>query len=430
MRKEHDRTRKGQVRAGKEQKRNRKEQDAYLAAEISCSPLPLFSSSHALAFPSSALLVSNLSTANLTMASTTSNILERLLPMIWACLSIPAWKNPIINQFLTSEVIISELCTAASLTFCAGLYETIQANSPPSIEFFKRIPTENSQRWGIYAVVLEKPGAVPLIYIGSGTNATDGVKTRLNQYNRLDVLTMPRFVDAALKDGFQIVHKGLLMWCPIPSATDRPRYRLLFIAIEATFCFLFWALKTRKPDHYMSSCCPWPLSSFSYGGLCSHSPLKEGIYGNFDLSAEQLEAIATEVKDKKRAHNHRMFVRERTLKPEHYKERTSRNGRLYRERWREKSLAMKERSRKKKKESKQLYCTLCGVSCASSYELTRHNASKRHLLKVAKEESGVVNKYRCDICSFSAAYPCLLERHCQGMRHLQKLAAVKSTESI
>ena len=38
------------------------------------------------------------------------------------------------------------------------------------------------------------------------------------------------------------------------------------------------------------------ISTYSWGGACSHNPLIEAIIGDFDLSAEQLEARAALVK--------------------------------------------------------------------------------------------------------------------------------------
>lgn len=38
-------------------------------------------------------------------------------------------------------------------------------------------------------------------------------------------------------------------------------------------------------------------------GLCSHNPLHKDVSGNFDLSAEQLQAIAAEVKEKNRVYH-------------------------------------------------------------------------------------------------------------------------------
>jgi hypothetical protein len=88
------------------------------------------------------------------------------------------------------------------------------------------------------SIILEllEADAVPLIYNGLGTDVKSGVRARFGQYNRGEVL--PRYVKDALENDYIIVHKGLL-WPPIPSAADFPRFRILFVAMEAVFSFLF-----------------------------------------------------------------------------------------------------------------------------------------------------------------------------------------------
>ena len=90
--------------------------------------------------------------------------------------------------------------------------------------------------------MLEKNGCRPRIYIGSGTSASRGITARLKQYD--DGFLISTWVQEALDNGFIIVHKGLLCWCPIPTAAFVPIYRLLFIAMEATFSYVLWAMRT------------------------------------------------------------------------------------------------------------------------------------------------------------------------------------------
>lgn len=59
----------------------------------------------------------------------------------------------------------------ASLSFCPGLFEAVQASSPPTIDFFRNLPSNGHGRWAVYALVVDKPGAIPLLHIGSGTNS-------------------------------------------------------------------------------------------------------------------------------------------------------------------------------------------------------------------------------------------------------------------
>jgi hypothetical protein len=59
---------------------------------------------------------------------------------------------------------LAEICSAASLSFCPGLLDAIQAAGPPAVSFFQNTPTHGRRRWGVYCLVLEKPGHIPLIY--------------------------------------------------------------------------------------------------------------------------------------------------------------------------------------------------------------------------------------------------------------------------
>ena len=141
---------------------------------------------------------------------------------------------------------------------CPGLFEAIQAVHPPGVSFFRRLPSDGSGRWAVYALVLDKPGALPLIYIGSGTEMKRGIPSRWLKYNKpkANSPAVPHYVRRAVDDGYKIPHKGLLVWCSIPSAANAPRFRLLFVAIEATLSFLFWAMKSKVEDYGMSICCP------------------------------------------------------------------------------------------------------------------------------------------------------------------------------
>ena len=77
-------------------------------------------------------------------------------------------------------------------------------------------------------------------------------------------------------------------------------FRLLFVALEATFTFYFWALYSKDKDYKMGACTPWPRDSFTYHGLCNHSALNERVNGNFDLTADQLTSLAALVKERSR----------------------------------------------------------------------------------------------------------------------------------
>lgn len=230
-----------------------------------------------------------------------TTILQLVMTLTWMCLyTTPTkMKNPLYATFFGGFDILNEIGSAASLCFAAGLFETLRAVTPPTLEFFKTLPTDVRNRWAVYLIVMEKFESKPQIYIGSATDGANGVSSRFRCYDRGAVL--PRYVQKALQNGYNITHKGLLCWSAIPSATLRPVTRLLFVAIEAALAFAFWAMKAEKGDYGgMSQFCPWARDTLPYSGLWSHSALDEGVVGNFDFTAEELEAKAAKLKQRRR----------------------------------------------------------------------------------------------------------------------------------
>lgn len=91
-----------------------------------------------------------------------------------------------------------------------------------------------------------------------------------------------------LRDGYTIVHKGILCHSLIPSPKKLARVRALYLALEATFTFAFWAMKSKSKycmDHMLS----WDIDELEYDSLCSHSSLAKGLRGDSDLTPEEQE---------------------------------------------------------------------------------------------------------------------------------------------
>lgn len=47
------------------------------------------------------------------------------------------------------------------------------------------MPDRLDWHWGIYAIVLEKAGSDPIVYVGSATNGSRGLAQRMYQYDVL-----------------------------------------------------------------------------------------------------------------------------------------------------------------------------------------------------------------------------------------------------
>ena len=150
------------------------------------------------------------------MAFEAATILQFVLLAAWACLNDTHvnQKHVLFGQYFPTQADLDDIASLISLVFAPGLFEVLRAATPPTIAYFKTLPTSDYRLWAIYAIVLEKAGSRPRLYIGSGTGSRDGVHTRLLQYDNLGAL--PRYVSSSIDEGYTIVHEGLLCWIPIP----------------------------------------------------------------------------------------------------------------------------------------------------------------------------------------------------------------------
>ena len=197
-------------------------------------------------------------------------------------------------------------------------------------------------------------------------------------------------------------------------------------------------MKSQTKDYKMGTCCPWDRSSFPYRGLCSHNPLLEVPRGRFDLSPEQLEAIAVETK-KRRLEIKRRCGKKRwnQLKQEtedpklleakrRHDERSRRGQREYRKRRKEENPELFNAKRVVRKTnvrlSKKYYCTTCDIACESPSDFAKHCSGPRHLAKVARPEGTTY----CTVCDITFKHPCHLRDHELRKCHLDRVAEVQS----
>ncbi|OBT71669.1 hypothetical protein VF21_10587 [Pseudogymnoascus sp. 05NY08] len=358
------------------------------------------------------------------MSSDEATVSEIVLSAAWTCLSGTRFqqKNVYFDQVFISEDDLRDVASDASLAFAPGLLDVLQAASPPlpTMNFFKTVTTDTSDLrwWGVYALVLKKAGCRPMLYIGSGTSTFGGVRARLKQYD--DGFLLPQYVAKALDDGFDIVHKGLLCWIPRPPASKVPFRRLLFYGLEATFAFMFWAMKARLGDYGMGHICRWDRRMLEYDGVCSHSALRDGIHGDFTLSAEQLEAFAVE-REKKR-----LALKAENATNYHYKQiHTNYDDYIGQSSARVAKSRANDPGRDKKRQADRIekaeaerafYCERCDIVCGTKQRLANHEKTPKH----ARKEFESANPFICA--------PCNLTRHEKSLRHIQNVE--KSTMSI
>jgi len=372
---------------------------------------------------------------------------EYVIWLVWLCLSGTSSKvkHPIYGVVFPALDVLDQFAAGLFLTFATGLLDMLQSDCPPSIDYFKGLPSDGKGFWGVYALVLEKPGCPPLLYIGSGTSYTGGVHRRFTQYQRHEEL--PKYVIRALSEGYTISHVGLLAWCPIPTSA-RLRTRVFFLALEATFSTLLWATNNRDKSYGMPLLCKWTRASLRYAGLISHSPLIEGIRGEDDsLTSEEIEVLEIEFQARRQLAKKVLLQKRVDFKRDHFAEWQATRRRYWANRDLELYAATRRRTRAKALKEERFACKICGSTFADSRELNIHNLTPKHVNNVAgtrpiskaadqktaarRNAAKEAGEFRCKICpkakSMDSQYK--LDRHYKTKKHIGYAAAAKSKSS-
>jgi hypothetical protein len=352
------------------------------------------------------------------MAPTATDIVVFAVWLSWTCLSHTpaALKNGVFALAIPTQEVLKQILLSSEMTFAPGLLDVLQSKAPPTISYFKSLPLHLDKRWGVYIIVLERPGTRPKVYTGSDTHHKNGIATRMGQYRRGEMV--PMYVQRALDDGYKITHEGLLCWSPLPTAAKRYQLRALFLLVECAFSLYFWTMVSRTKDYGMPRLCPWPLGAIEYDGCCSHTCLNEKIEGAHEnLTPEQIDALDSE----RQLKNSRRDVVTRGP------ERTS---------------IAKKKTRAKALATKKFSCDLCNIICSDSRELENHKRTQKHKLKAAgitkavrtstkrKElhsQNRTQRKYYCSICDFTTTTQQNLDSHRTSKRHLKKEALQSSS---
>ncbi len=102
-------------------------------------------------------LATNSSTIDAVLTIPCSTLLQLVSLLLWTCLNTTpkGQANQAFATVLSSQVIIEELLSSTSLVFAPGLFDTLQASTPPAVSYFKTLPTEFHKRWAVYLLVLE-----------------------------------------------------------------------------------------------------------------------------------------------------------------------------------------------------------------------------------------------------------------------------------
>lgn len=187
------------------------------------------------------------------------NLLGLIALLTWVCYDCTDRKSFAFLKHLPSHDVVYHLCASLGLIFAPGLWEVLHSATPPTTAWFEQLPRhDKSKKWGVYILVLQKLDSQDLIYCGSATNSEKGINARFANYDNLERGSMPKYLLQAIDDGYRITSKGLLVKAPIPALAIQDAVRLLFIAIETLFTFIFWALRVPnkgEPDYLLGKMC-------------------------------------------------------------------------------------------------------------------------------------------------------------------------------
>jgi hypothetical protein len=156
---------------------------------------------------------------------------------------------------------------------------------------------------------------------------------------------------------------------------------------------------------------PWPVDSYPWDGLCSHSPLHDSPevqQGDLNLSPEHLNQVAAIIKDKNRTYDAKYQKALRTNPTPQYTARV-------------KARNIKHAPTTKARQqaaiaNKTYHCHVCGVSCRDAASLGRHNKTKRHHKKTEMGD----DDYHCELCVISFRYLSDFNAHKRTLGHIAR----------
>ncbi|KAM0254761.1 hypothetical protein ACHAQJ_006477 [Trichoderma viride] len=224
------------------------------------------------------------------------NVSQEVAYLTWVCITTSSFIHPLFDFILCSNIRVYELFLLAGFTFCSGLFDVLSdKDSPPSIDYFASLAAPIPDKsWGVYFLVLRKPGFQPLAYIGSGTSTYRVLRVIVKEHQTQRVISDN--LRAAYRNGYELISVTILCHCPIPGPDNFGAIRALTIAVEATFSCVFWAMANLNKQQASRE-------MFEYGGLCSHNALLEGFRDcDTELTPEQRVAKAAIIQEKNRAY--------------------------------------------------------------------------------------------------------------------------------
>lgn len=204
---------------------------------------------------------------------------------------------------------------------------------------------------------------------------------------------------------------------------------MLFVALEAAFSYMFWAMRRVDKDYGMAHICLWDRQTLAYDGCCSHCSLIEGIRGDFELSAEQLEAQAIQKKEtralKQAVHHSNYHYRQMETNHTEYLEENLARVVKYQAQDPEKFRKMERDNRAKNVANKIYSCELCKIDCHTKSDLDIHLKTRSHRNRA---HDLATKRHKCLACNYATDKGNSMNDQLKSKRHLKNVAALPSSQ--
>lgn len=368
--------------------------------------------------------------------------LKRILQTMHNAITVeaPKWYiNPDFQTVLADQSKFDDLAEACNLQLPSEVEALLNCPEPPDVETLLALPAPPRSSFGVYAVIMTKPGKRSRLYVGSGTDVAVGVLGRSRAYRPNSTAALGQHIYTALKHGFTFAHVGILCHMATPRTGLVPRARAFVLAAEGAFALLLHAAFRKEMDVKLDHLQLWDRTAVEWDPLCGHLPFSEPIRGDLEQTEEELELAATR-RRARRAANTRKYVAKRKAED---LDGYLAEARQYKNDWNEENRDQynktAERTRNKAKALERFFCDDCEIPFATDFALKKHKNSQTHkdtiagikkppmqkgsIARAAVSSRAISNRdFFCSVCTKPFPNDWSLQRHLKTDLHKRKAA--------
>lgn len=214
---------------------------------------------------------------------------------------------------------------------------------------------------------------------------------------------------------------------------------MLLLTLETAIACFLWSMNTSIHNENpwgLVDLCPWDVKNLPYRGLCTHPAVSEPVCGSFDLTAQQLEAIAKEIKERRRLICHKARVKSCAKKRAEDPIGYVAHGRERHAQWKRdnpgRMKVFNQKYHQKCRELKKFACTPCDKAFDNSKDLKRHLLTKIHAATVTAaggDPGPIGERSHCSLCDADFANKYILKAHQLSKGHLRVVEKASQASS-